>query len=307
MKPTKIQFYIVLVVFSMFTISCTSSTNDVELSQEITVNLSENIEEKTGVETPNEILVFNETIDLLYESKALQKANGKHFLNEKYIRFKDLGISEAHPILRFNIRSVDYFKIGIMENPFDEEKERDEYYLLHNDWILGREYGGCKDVTKTKKINMRNEYYVEGECYVHKISHLSSGILIDNIRKVKGASEIDIKIDVKLYKLKGNPPEGFEPAEPEYKYWEECPPKTDSCKKTWHYQGIEKLQEKYEGMGGYKGYHKYRCDSSTIYEGFIIWTYCKEKQEICNNYKDDDDDNFMDCDDSLCIDDVYCD
>jgi hypothetical protein len=81
-----------------------------------------------------------------------------------------------------------------------------------------------------------------------------------------------------------------------------CPPPTEECDQTWW------LKTRKEEIDG-KEYYVYHCDYFVGDIGKIYEKnrYCLENHEICNDWKDNDQNGLMDCADPNCSNDVYCD
>ena len=80
-----------------------------------------------------------------------------------------------------------------------------------------------------------------------------------------------------------------------------CPPKTIECDQIWWLKNVKAEIED-------RVYYLYRCDyfvgdNRKIYEKNM---YCTDIQEVCNDWKDNDEDSLIDCSDPDCSKDDYC-
>lgn len=304
-------------------------TEEQDISSLETEDEEEQEEKVEEIIEPDEVLVYEETISL--EPEFVGDLYGDNY--EFYIDFKELGINEDYPYIKFNLVSEDDFGVHFMQKSFEryrkeykefygfgdifDNKGYEKYYESYMNWLEGYRMAGCDDYNSEAEIassygsmsgkllkESKNEvkrygagelYILNGSCLVYN-PDWEGGIYIindfDYIKDVNG----EIEINVQLFKTKGKLPKVFENAT-EFEIM--CPPKTEECKVPWIYQGIQK-----EGIR--KGLHSYRCDEAFEPDGYILWNYCQEIYELCNNFEDDDEDDLMDCDDPDCSEDSYC-
>jgi hypothetical protein len=315
--------------------------NTLENSKELETEIVEEISE------PNEVLVYDETIEL--KTKFNDGASIDFFFEEdakniedlpnlKYIKFKDIGISEEYPEIRFEIKSENRFIPYFMQNHFNsisnEYKKQyglswlyfgyDSIYGMGSDeggygkfpdyvpsWLRDYTIKDCPqvDFKRPYPVEKNKDYTLEGSCLAYNPNWETQGILIGNFWNYLDNENQDIKVRIKLYKVKG---ETFPTYEDEFIHEsiiQDCPPKTNKCDYTWTYKssnGREVYDEDYNLLGNVHNYYCSQYINPEDQQAYWWNEWCWEKQEICNDFKDNDDDGLMDCKDFDCSEDVYC-
>jgi hypothetical protein len=284
------------------------TSSEVEKTLEDSKELeSEIVEEITEEGTPDEVLVYNETILL---EKSYEAGYNYNADDRKYFYFKDLKINKDYPFIKFKVISEDPYEFHIMQDGYDElNEEYVEFYggtialEGYESWLNLYYIDACGDVAKVEKNKYGTGYLytTEGSCLAYNPNYGSPGILVWNRWGFAANSKNeDIEVKIELYKKKGELPVEFDES---YKLLEEgCPIDTSECDVTWQYHGQEKINSDTMGL------HKYHCNLHQPGDGraYERTKYCKEIVEICADYKDNDEDKLMDCLDPDCSEDSYC-
>ncbi len=294
--------------------------------------------------SPDEVVVYEKEIELKkrFNVDSVGLTTGYIEVGERlgdlpfleYIRFSNIGITEEYPQVKFKFVSENPFIVYFMQNEYSslEKKYIKKYgvsYLdsgaiprtIRNPWYIAdwlRDYtiSDCPQVDFKYPYPQKvgDLYVLEGSCLVYNPNWQTQGIMIWNMwdwdfSSDKSDHNKDIVVDVTLTKKKGDLPVTFEEEFIHEEIIQHCPPKTEKCEQKWFYHQKE-VQKIYDDNYNILGeLHRYTCNGyfdPKDEQVYTVETWCWEKQEICNDYKDNDDDKLMDCQDPNCSEDVYC-
>jgi hypothetical protein len=324
----------ILVLFSLILTGCGGQevqTEDISIENEVISTTTENeeVEEenqkeviKNESESPDEILVYNETLFQFDEKPNLTQYYEKYDrpYPQQYIKLERLGINEDYPYVKVKIKSEDFFDVFFMQGQYktimdhyekiygndtitifkgeQRKKERlgiiksieTPYSYDYTIWLEDYRIPQC-DILKTPH-ETKEGYSFEGSCLLFNPNWKDYGLFMQGVQNV----------EVEIYKVKGELPKKFEELYFDEENMLPCKLRTDLCSYTW-----EQLSsvDSYDGRTQYY----YRCtlyyhkEDQNYYEKTIT---CFTQQEICNNLVDDDEDKLVDCKDSDCKEDIYC-
>ncbi len=341
-----------LILTLVFIVGC-SPKGDTQIDNEL-VNLepkisdsdAEDIEITEAVFSEEEILVYNETIELKFIGDDVPPFEydtyyyGYEDLPDRvYLEFKKIGINKEYPFVKYKVSSTNRYIAHIMQEKFrslqlEYAKEYGPLFLSYGPrsgfgtyskmpsyikdvWLEDYFVNECENQMISKELKFGKEilYVASGECLGYNPKMKNQGMFIwnapryglDLIRSEGIRYDQDIEINVEIYKVRGDLPDNFGEMYGGEDLVSECPPRTDECDQTWQVKTKTSPFRLYN-FNEIEMY-TYFCDyfyDETDGQTYTRYEYCTDIQEICNDYKDNDNDKLMDCDDFDCSGDVYC-